>query len=159
MAPTRSVGQANFFPKSTQVDRTSIIGSLTSRTLTGQSLNISIHQHIGYKLHLLWQNTTSPHDLRCIESKFCMYDSLQDLCNELKNGALEGLCNCVSDYFLEEINDKVKRCDMGPCRRSQKNISPPPRHWVRTLQDIDTKNRWWSPCRCPKAPVSPFCDF
>jgi len=52
-----------------------------------------------------------------------MYENHEDLCNELKNVALEGLCNCVSDYFLEEINDKVNRCYVGPCRRSRKTIS------------------------------------
>jgi hypothetical protein len=53
---TRSVGQGNLFSRVPSYSPYIIIG-LHSRTLTGQRLNLGVHQHLGHRLHLVWNST------------------------------------------------------------------------------------------------------
>ena len=115
MTPTRSVGQANFFStssKSITSKNTSIIHKLTSRQLTAQGLQIHIHQHIGFLVHLVWY-VNKPNNImvkRCLEWVFTQYRNLHNFCKDLKDGAFKGLCYCVGTHFSEWINDKIKLC-------------------------------------------------
>lgn len=45
---------------------------------------------------------------------FLMSDDVERFCTELKNGALEGLCSCVSEGVIQFLEDKVKLCFSGP---------------------------------------------
>jgi hypothetical protein len=94
-------------------DGTSIIKKLTSRSLTGQGLQIHTHQHIGYKVHLIWHITKKVKEsVICMERTFELYGDVYDFCNEIKNGALEGMCSCIATHFLERLEDKVEQCHM-----------------------------------------------
>jgi len=115
MTPTRSVGQANFYSKASKSitsKNTSIIHKLTSRQLTAQGLQIHIHQHIGFLVHLVWY-VNKPNNIevkRCLERVFTQYRYLHNFCKDLKDGAFEGLCNCVGTHFREWMNDKINLC-------------------------------------------------
>jgi len=96
MTSTRSVGQAKFFSKTSQTIEskgTSIVRRLAWRRITGTGLRIQIHQHIGFKLHLVWHVTDNNNykSLRCSKRVLSEYGSLLDFCTPLKNGAFEGL--------------------------------------------------------------------
>jgi hypothetical protein len=134
MSPTRSVGQANYRSK-TDSSGTSIVRRLASHSLAGQSLGIRIHQHMGFQLHLVWHVTDSNNykSLRCIETVFLKYRDIHDFCMELKNGAFEGLCNCVCTRFLEWTEDKVEQCRVEANTHSHFKKANVPRSWNRTL--------------------------
>src|SRR5215813_9875700 len=51
----RSVGQGNLFSH-VRPYSPSIVTQLHYRALTGKSLNLAVHQHLGYKLHLVWDS-------------------------------------------------------------------------------------------------------
>jgi len=101
----RSVGQGNFYSKLSHKitsDRTSVIKRLASRSLTGQGLQMRIHQHIWFKLHVVWHaSSKGKESLRCIERVFSMYSDVKDFCDELMGRAFEGLCDCVCVHVLE----------------------------------------------------------
>ena len=101
MNPTTSVGQANYSTASKSITskNTSIIHRLTSRQLTAQGLQI----HIGFLVHLVWY-VNKPNNIkvkRCWERVFTQYRDLHNFCKDLKDGAFEGLCNCVGTHFSE----------------------------------------------------------
>jgi len=78
MNPTKSVGQGNFYTKLSQniiSDGTSIVKRLTSRSRTGHSLQIQIHHHKEFALHLIWYIKTNDKTSRCIERIFSSYRS------------------------------------------------------------------------------------
>jgi len=111
MNPTRSVGQGNLYSKLSQrvtSDGTSVIKRLTSRSLMGQGLQIQIHQHIGFELHLVWHVTSNGKKSSCIER----YKEITDFCDKLMSGAFEGLCECVCVHIIEWLKDKVEPCRM-----------------------------------------------
>ena len=87
---------------------------MASRCLTGHSLKIHIHQHIGIQLHLVWK--VNDHNdymsIRCSEREFTRYGDLLEFCKGLKNGAFEGLCDCVYAHFLEFMKDKIEPCHL-----------------------------------------------
>jgi len=117
MNPATSVGQANFYsrtsrnihPKSTSIDL-----RLASRCLTGHSLKIQINQHIGFQLHLVWHvnDHNDYKSMRFLEREFTRYGDLHDFCKELKNGTFEDLCDCVCTHFLEWMKDKIEPCHL-----------------------------------------------
>ena len=112
MTPTRSVGQANFFSKTSQtidLKGTPIVRVLASRCITRNGLRIQTHQHIGFKLHLDWHVTDNNNhkSLRYLERGFSEYGSLLDFCTQLKNGVFEGLCYCVCTHFIEWKEEKL----------------------------------------------------
>ena len=78
-------------------ESSSFVTRLVSRSLTERGLQIRVPQHVRYELHLVWRGTGKHvSSERCIERVFLMYDDVERFCTELKNGALEGLCTCVS---------------------------------------------------------------
>jgi len=143
MCLTRSIGQGNFHSKF-NTDGTSIVKKLASRSLTGRDLQIKIHQHIGYRLHLLWNPT--PNDERskcmCIEKVFSMYNEVSDFCKTLTSkAAYEGVCNCACITVSEWFEDKIEPChatvtEQVFCHRSS----------LRTFQEYEKDESF--PCNC-----------
>ena len=135
MSLTRSIGQGHFHSKFNP-DGTSIIKKLASRSITGRGLQIKIHQHIGYRLHLLWNPT--PNDEMCIESVFSMYHEVSDFCKTLTSEAVfEGTCNCASITVRERFEDKIEPChatvtEQVFCHRS----------CLRTFQEYKKKQKF-----------------
>ena len=109
MNPTRSVGQANFSKSSHNIasNGSFIVHKLASRSITENGLQIHVHKHVGFKLHLVWhvfdKHNTS---VKCFERIFPDFNDLYDFCKQLKNGAFEGLCDCVCSRFFEWM-DKI----------------------------------------------------
>ena len=85
----------------------SIVTRLVSRTVTGRELHIHVYQHFDYKLHPVWNHSSSE---RCVEKMFMIYADVVWFCTELSEGALEGLCTCVSKGFFTVMEDKVEVC-------------------------------------------------
>ena len=106
MTPTRSVGEAIFFSKTSQSINSkgmSIDRRLASLSLTGNDLRIQIHKHIGFLLHIIW-NVTDHNNVeatRCLERVFTKYEDLLDFSIQFKHRAFEGLCDCVCTRFIE----------------------------------------------------------
>jgi hypothetical protein len=112
MAPTRSVGQANFVSLSSQSIRSrgsSIVHQLASRSITGNGLGIHVHRHVGFILHLVWHvwDKHNNKSVKCFERIFPNFDDLYNFFKHLQDGAFEGLCNCVSDRFMQWMNEKL----------------------------------------------------
>ena len=91
----------------------SVIHRLTSRSLSGQILCIQVHQHLGFRLCLIWQPRREWNKKQklitqemCIEKKFVTDDDIENFCYDLERNTLEGFCSCVCDLglvpFLEE---------------------------------------------------------
>ena len=143
MSLTRSIGQGHFHSKFNP-NGTSIIKKLASRSITGRGLQIKIHQHIGYRVHLLWD--PNPNDERstcmCIERVFSMYNEVSDFCNTLTSKAVfEGTCNCACITVSKQFEDKIEQCHAFVtepvfCHRS----------CLRTIQEYK-KNKSF-PCNC-----------
>jgi hypothetical protein len=64
--------------------RPSIMDRLAARSVTGQSLVIRVHQHIGYRVHFEWNGGNDAKDkYRVMERRFFMYSEAQTFCTEL----------------------------------------------------------------------------
>jgi len=148
MNPTRSVGQANFFSKSSHTiasNGSSIVHKLASRSLTENGLQIHVHQHAGFKLHLVWhvfdkRNNTS---VKCFERIFPDFNALYDFCKHLKNGAFEGLCDCVCSRFFEWMDDKINSCTLDHSTQDQLRLS------IFLPSTVRNQNRNYFECSCP----------
>ena len=148
----RSRGQGSLHSKmSTTIssNNPSIVLRLFSRSITGQNLNIKIHQHFGKTIHLVRKtldknlsNTTyhNPSE-RCMKSYFILYEELETFCRELKYGALQGLCDCVFPGLYRFL-DKITICFRRPLLLIEKDI---PRCWIKCYQELLNL----SPCKCP----------
>jgi hypothetical protein len=151
-----SNGQGNRFSRTCHTLSTtnsSIIARLTSRSLCGQSLHIHVHQHFGFRLHLLWKcannHATSE---KCIERRFFTCNDIDTFCFQLRKGTLEGLCNCVwgrGRRILGFLKHKVHPCYNGP------SLSFPmycqPTGYIKHLQDYH--NIYPCSCHVQKSPL------
>jgi hypothetical protein len=100
----------------------SIVEGLVSRSLTVRGLDIEVHQHYGFRLHLLWKcNEKNCTRLEyCFERHFFNYTDLQTFCSELTTGGL-GLCDCKSEDVCKFV--KAKACYRDPKTHSQKYLN------------------------------------
>jgi len=149
MSLTRCIGQGNFNSKFNH-DGTSIVKRLASRSLTGRGLQIHIHQHIGYRLHLVWHTICNGEETsRCIERVFLLYEDVSDFCENLMSKAFEGMCDCVCIHVSEWLKEEVKLCQV-PIRTEsllQRKVRYCPRSWLRTLQETEKYGRYRCTCR------------
>ena len=147
MSLTRSIGQGNVYSKFNH-DGTSIVKRFASRSLTGRGLQIKIHQHIGYRLHLLW-NPTNDETARsmCIERVFLMYHEVSDFLEKLTSKAFEGMCDCACINVSEWFEDKVEPCYVPVTRYSQKPIGDCHRSCLRTFQETEKYKCYRCNCR------------
>jgi len=147
MSLTRSIGQGNFHSKFNH-DGTSIVKRLASRSLTGRILHIHIHQHIGYRLHLIWDPTNDERDRSMfIVRVLLMYDEFSDFCETLMSKAFEGMCDCACINVGEWLKDNVESCQVAITTQSQKPIRYCPRSWLRTLHETERYKRVRCTCR------------
>ena len=81
-----------------------IVARLTSRSITGHTLPIQVHQHYGFEFHLILR------DGSCIR-RICGSATLAGrVCSQLERG-LVGLCSCVFDDRRElPFPGKVEPC-------------------------------------------------
>ena len=108
MSPHTSVGMGYLHSKMNRSRKTTCAGNiikrLTSRSVTGLTLPIYVHQHYGLEFHLVLHNN------KCI-LRGCWSGKLaRRLCSQLERG-LEGLRSCVFDDKRElPLPDKVEPC-------------------------------------------------
>jgi len=141
----RSIGQWNFHSKLNE-DGTSIVKRSASRSLTGRGLHIHIHQHIGYRFHLVCDTTSSGKETSmCIESVFNVWWIFRFF-ETLMSEAFEGVCDCACTNVSEWLKDKVESCQVAITTQSQK-IRYCPRSCLRTLQETEKYKRFRCTCR------------
>jgi hypothetical protein len=64
--------------------RPSIVDRLAARPVTGQSLDILVHQHISYRVHFEWNSgNDNKEKYRAMERHFFMFSDAQTFCIEL----------------------------------------------------------------------------
>jgi len=148
MTPTRSVGQADFFSLSSlsiNSTGTSIVRRLASRSVTGNGLGIHVHQHAGFKLHLVWHvfDKHKNKSVKCFEIIFPELNDLYDFCKHLKDGAFQGLCDCVCDHFMEWMDDKINSCTLKHSTQDQLRLS------IFLPSTVRSQNRNYFECPCP----------
>jgi hypothetical protein len=116
----------------------------TPELLSGRKLGIAVHQHLGYRLHLVWGGKGRFTE-RCVERRFRAYEDVSSFCADLTDGGCEGLCDCVGICWCCDgpIRDKADMCDRA-LTNAQKGIDPGllKRAWVKSLQE-DFPDKYW----------------
>ena len=69
-----------------------IVQRLGHRALTGRVLGIAVHQHSGFRMHLVLKGAFGS---RSFEQRLPSYQSLEHFCVTLIEGIPEGLCACM----------------------------------------------------------------
>jgi hypothetical protein len=82
-----------------------IVTRLVSRSLTGRGLQIQVHQHYGFRLHLVWGSDARE---RCLERKCVTYEKLQAFCDRLLRSGLEEVCTCTCTCVGAALSDRYK---------------------------------------------------
>jgi hypothetical protein len=89
----------------TTAGASNIIMRLASRSITGYTLPIQVHQHYGLEFHLLLNDTS------CIRRGCWHCATAQQVCTQLQRSALEGVHSCVfDDRRVFSMSDKVEPC-------------------------------------------------
>ena len=94
------VGESSLISVPQSFGKSSFHSGQTARSVTGQGLQILVHQHYGYRVHLEWRGSSSRVSLRCMERRFLMACEAETFCTELCSYGLEGLCTCVYDGYV-----------------------------------------------------------
>ena len=140
-----SIGQGNPWSlpcHALSTHRLSIVGRLASRSLTGRGLQILVHQHFGYRLHLEWSgNTNNENSVRFIERRFQMWDEAESFTTQLSSLGFEGLCTCAYEASYLPPHAKALRCHRGPFYSSQKHLLLP--KWeLKSMEDMAVTILW-----------------
>ena len=102
----------------------SIVTILASRALTGNCLHLSIHQHLGYSVHVTWgigtDVTLRYHSVAgtCFARRLDTDEHCDAFCKELKRNPIDGLCDCIGsmEYMLRLLRslNRIHRCHIYP---------------------------------------------
>ena len=131
----------------------SFVTRLTTRSLSGPSLRIQVHHHLGFRLHLIWHCRREKSKKRklpirwekCIERKFLTDDNIENFCYELERNTLEGLNSCVCELGLVPFSEeKVHPCYKRPSFPSQLDEITTPTWYINLIQERDYELR----CTC-----------
>jgi hypothetical protein len=105
----------------------SVVQRLALREVSGQSLNLSVHQHFGFRLHCEW---TGAFGNRSFERRFRTYEAVLEFCTRINTRTLEVVCTCITlqDTFFDGfqlMHDKVSICRalLPPLRRRDESWS------------------------------------
>ena len=117
MVRTTSEGMGYRFSETNRristVGASNIITRLGSRTVTGHELPIHVHQHYALEFHfVLNPNTKNNGSIEtCMRRRFSFPWDAQEVCLQLENSALLGLCSCIFDNRrVPSVADKVEQC-------------------------------------------------
>ena len=69
-----------------------------------RSINTSVSKYIWSGMF----STNNKKSVRCFERIYSEINALNNFCKQLKDGAFEGLCDCVCNRFIEWMNDKIR---------------------------------------------------
>jgi hypothetical protein len=75
----------------TATNRLSIIQRLAARALTGDDLHIQTHQHLGYRIHLVWSRPS----IQCTLNEQMDNDTRKRIINELEQLAVQSDDRCL----------------------------------------------------------------
>jgi len=135
-------------------DRLSIVDRLAARSVTGRSLQILVHQHYGYRLHLEWRRCSGSRDSsRFMERRFYMQGEAETFFTELCSRGLEGLCTCVYEGYNMSPHERAPTCLRAPLIQSKKYLSEP-KWWLKALQDMSIKTHCG--CNIPSSSSDPL---
>jgi hypothetical protein len=109
--------------------RTSIVDRLAARSATGQSLDIRVHQHIGYRVHFEWDGG------RATERRSFMYSDAQTFCIEHCKCGLEGVWSCNYRDCHSFIPAKNHSLSTGTFLPTQKYCEIP-KWWIKSLKEM-----------------------
>ena len=98
----------------------SVVQRFATRSITGRGLGLNVHQHVGFRLHLEWQEENNTR--RYFERLFETFKGVDQFCDDMLDGGLEGLCDCVGDGFTILLEEKVKICRLKPTPQSQLDV-------------------------------------
>ena len=124
----------------------SLIQRLATRSITGPGLEINIHQHCGWRLHLEWLNGKTR---SCFERFFETFEDVDRFCREMLDGGLEGLCDCVGTRITTILEDKITICRLEPTPQSQLDYyryRDVDKSWKKQLHELDRQKYR---CHCP----------
>jgi len=117
MVRTTSEGMGYRFSETNRristVGASNIITRLASRTVTGHDIPIHVHQHYALEFHfVLNPNTKNNGSVEtCMRRGFSFPWDAQEVCLQLENSALSGLCSCIfNDRRVLSVADKVELC-------------------------------------------------
>jgi hypothetical protein len=95
----------------------SIVQRLALREVSGQRLDVRIHQHYGYQMCYEWRGTFGT---RSFTRRFRSYDAVADFCIRIATCPREGKASCITarDEFrpvrtsalLEMLHDRTEFC-------------------------------------------------
>jgi len=86
--------------------------------------------------------------VRCLERFFSEFKAFDDFCTQLKNGAFEGLCDCVCTRFIEWMDGKIKPCIFEHSTHGEFRQFVFLRSWERSEQ-VQNRRRDYFECLCP----------
>ena len=130
---------SNLDTNRTTARASNVVTRLTSRSVTGHTLPIQVHQHYCLAFHLVLT------DISCIRRGCYSGGAARRICTQLERSTLEGLCSCIFDEdHVLSLSDKVEQCfrahpvpDLGRTRcdcDSCKTIAPPARWLAKNKQ-------------------------
>jgi len=108
-------------------NRFSIVDRLAALSVSGLGLQILVHQHFGYRLHLEWSGNGSRHrdSSRFMERGFYLFSEAESFCTELCDQGLDGLCTCVYEGHNINRHERAPTCRRAPFYPSQKYLLLP----------------------------------
>jgi len=114
-------------------NRLSIGDRLTARSVAGQGLQILVHQHYGYRLHLEWRGNDSRISSRFMERRFLMSGEAKTFCTKLCSYGLEGLCTFVYEGYYMSTHVRAPRFLRKPLMQFQEYLLKP-KWWLKVMQ-------------------------
>jgi len=127
----------------------SIVTRLEARALTGNNLQLAIHQHHGYKFHMTWTvnfKYSGERD-RCLERWSDTPEECDAFREEVRQHPIQGTFGCVANVWKPTLRKLLRRKKLQRC-----NLFP-----TLTARDFD-QSGWKQKemefegiitCRCP----------
>jgi hypothetical protein len=109
---------------------TNITTKLTSRAVSGDKLNIAIHQHYARDFHLAWR-VASTNEKTTLERYFFEEKDYTKLCEELARSPIEGVCGCLYNINAD-LPPGIEPCNMRVPIVFEEDMSRERVHYLQT---------------------------
>jgi len=91
-------------------NRTSIVEKVIYRSLTCQTLGLTIHKHFNSRIHLCWSTEAGTLNYKdCIDRSFIREKNLLRFCKALKTFRISGLAPCIV-RGITYGDHRIQRC-------------------------------------------------
>ena len=92
-------------------NRISIVEKVIYRSLTGQTLGLTIHNHLKSRIHLCWSNDTCTSKYKnALERSFFRVMDWLRFCKALKIIPISGVAACIMRGITCEGDHRIQRC-------------------------------------------------